>query len=477
MSKVVVLGAGFSGHTAALFLRKLLPQEHEVHVISAQPFFQFMPSLVWVGIGHMNPEDTIIDLEPVYRKQGIHFTLGKVVAIHVDEQKVETSNGEVFPYDYLINATGPYLNFEATPGLGPHGGHTTSICTKDHATHAASEYEKVLANLRAGKKQTLVIGTGHAGSTCQGAALEYIQNIHFDLVEKQLRDRCELIWFSNEPRLGDLGMGSFVFNVKGTLRKSEELTKWLMKDCGIKTMVGSRPIKIEEGQLYWENVQGEEGCLEFDFAMLIPQFVGQKIRYINKAGEDISSTMCNPAGLMKVDADYESGPKGYANWRPEDWPSTYQSPLYPNMFAAGIAFAPPHPVSEPSGKGPSGTVIHAAPPRTGMIACIIGKLLAENISAMVKQGTTVPPKGISMSSMPAVCVASQRKSIVDGSAIMVALYPVVPNYETFGRENGGRDMSVTTYEIGRASAWIKRILHHLFLYKMAAKPGWSWIPE
>lgn len=474
MSQIVILGAGFSGHTAALFLRKNLSREHEVHVISAQPFFQFMPSLVWVGIGHMQPEDTIIELAPVYQKQGIKFTHDKAVAIYTDAQEIETARGERFHYDYLINATGPQLNFAGTPGLGPDGGYTVSICTKDHAAH---EYQKILNNLQGGKRQTIVVGTGHAGSTCQGAALEYIQNIHFDLLQRNLRDRCELIWFSNEPRLGDLGMGSFIFNVKGTLRKSEELTKWLMDDCGIKTMVGARPIKIEAGKLYWENVSGQEGVLDFDFSMLIPQFIGQKIRYINGAGEDISQKMCNPAGFMKVDADYESGPRGYANWQPEDWPGTYQSPIYPNLFAAGIAFAPPHPVSEPSGTAPSGTPIHAAPPRTGMIACIIGKLLADNIAHMVKTGNTEAKQRISMSAMPAVCVASQRKSLWDGSAIMVALYPVVPDYAKYGRANGGRDMSVTTYEIGRSSAWIKRILHHLFLYKMAAKAGWSWIPE
>lgn len=54
-----------------------------------------------------------------------------------------------------------------------------------------------------------MIGTGHAGSTCQGAAFEYLQNIHFDLIAQGLREQCELIWFSNEPRLGDLGMGAF----------------------------------------------------------------------------------------------------------------------------------------------------------------------------------------------------------------------------------------------------------------------------
>lgn len=38
-------------------------------------------------------------------------------------------------YDYLINATGPKLRFEATEGMGP-GGYTQSVCTADHAVEA-----------------------------------------------------------------------------------------------------------------------------------------------------------------------------------------------------------------------------------------------------------------------------------------------------------------------------------------------------
>jgi sulfide:quinone oxidoreductase len=471
------LGAGFSGHTAALFLRKQLPLEHEVHVISPQPFFQYMPSLVWVGIGQMLPEKTIIDLAPVYRKQNIRFTVARAMEINVDDQTVLTDSGEKFPYDYLINATGPYLNFAGTPGLGPDEGYTSSICTKSHATHAAEHYKAVVEKMRQGLQQTIVIGTGHAGSTCQGAAFEYIQNIHFDLLSKGLRNKCDLIWFSNEPKLGDLGMGAFVFNVKGVLRESEELTAWLLHDCGIRAMVGVRPVKIEPNKLFWEDVRGQEGCLDFDFSMLIPQFTGQKIQYVKSSGENITGQMCNPAGFMKVDANYASGPLGYANWLPEDWPGTYQSPLYPNLFAAGIAFAPPHPVSAPSGVTASGVTIHASPPRTGMISCIIGKLLADNISAMIVHGDQTLRNRIPMSSMPAVCVASQKNSLWSGSAIMVALYPVVPDYKKYSREHGGRDMSVTTYEIGKASAWNKLILHYVFLYKMAAKPGWRMIPE
>ena len=52
-----------------------------------------------------------------------------------------------------------------------------------------------------------------------------------------------------------------------------------------------------------------------------------------------------PNEFMRVDADYT--PKPHEQWKAGDWPRTYQSPDYSNVFAAGIAFAPPHPISIP----------------------------------------------------------------------------------------------------------------------------------
>ena len=51
MSRVVILGAGISGHTAAMHLRRKLSKKHEVCVISPNSNYQWVPSNIWVGIG------------------------------------------------------------------------------------------------------------------------------------------------------------------------------------------------------------------------------------------------------------------------------------------------------------------------------------------------------------------------------------------------------------------------------------------
>ncbi|MEB3101320.1 hypothetical protein [Ferviditalea candida] len=56
MANIVVLGAGFAGQTAALYLKKELGRQHKVTVVNPWPRFTYIPSLVWVGIGRRAPE-------------------------------------------------------------------------------------------------------------------------------------------------------------------------------------------------------------------------------------------------------------------------------------------------------------------------------------------------------------------------------------------------------------------------------------
>ena len=88
------------------------------------------------------------------------------------------------------------------------------------------------------------------------------------------------------------------------------------------------------------------------------------------SGEEITERLFMPNEFMRVDADYSAKP--YEEWRAADWPRTYQSPAYENIFAAGIAFAPPH-RSHGRARAPSGAAIAPAPPRTGMPSAMIGE--------------------------------------------------------------------------------------------------------
>ena len=326
--------------------------------------------------------------------------------------------------------------------------------------------------MKAGEKQKFLIGTGHGLCTCQGAAFEYIFNIEHELSKAGVRDMAEIKWISNESFLGDFGVGGLHMKAMGYAVSSKIFAESLFTERGVDWLIGAHVFKVEEGLVHYELLDGTIGTESFDFSMLIPPFSGVALKAYAKDGSDITDVIFAPNGFMKVDAKYDAG--AYENWRASDWPSTYQNPSYSNMFACGIAFAPPHAISKPM-SSPNGTPINPTPPRTGMPSGIIGKAVAHSICDQILKGEGAPLYHASMADMGAACVASAGKGIFTGTAAAMTIYPVVPDFEKY--PGTGRDVDYTFGEIGLAGHWIKHILHHLFIYKAKLKPGWTLIPE
>ena len=484
MARVVVLGAGISGHTAALHLRRKLGTDHEVLVVSPNSKWNWIPSNIWVGVGNMKAEDVVFPLAPVYKRTGIVFHQALVTELHPEgsaelEKPYVTvrytdpsREGEVanITYDYLVNATGPKLNFAATPGLGPDA-NTVSVCTPQHAVQASEHLARVIDKMKKGERQKLVIGVGHGTCTCEGAAFEYTFNVEHELRTAGVRDKAEVTYLTNEYELGDFGVGGMVFHQGGEETTSKLWTESLFREREVKAVTQAHVEKIEPGVIYYEQLDGSKSTLDFDFAMLLPPFRGVDLKAFDREGNDISDQVFLPSGFMKVDASYEAKP--YEQWSAEDWPSTYESGRYPNVFGVGIAFAPPHQISVPR-KSPNGTVITPAPPRTGMPSGVMGKTVALTIVDRITKGVT-SSRTASMADMGAACVASAGTGLRRGTAASMTMYPVVPDYKRF--PGSGRSNRDTFGEIGLAGHWIKYMLHVLFLYKAKARPLWYLIPE
>jgi len=485
MADVVVLGAGVSGHTAALHVKRRLGRGHRVTVVSPNSNWNWIPSNIWVGVGKMPGSKVIFPLAPIYKRKKIDFVQAKALSIHpfgsreserpfveVESTGVATrGRRERIMYDYLVNATGPQLRFDLTPGLGPEG-NSVSVCTYQHAEEANERLQLSIDAMKSGKRQTLIIGMGHGTCTCEGAAFEYVFNVDHVLRENGVRDLARLIYLSNEHELGDFGVGGMSFvRPEGTLT-SEDWMKSLFHEHGIEVILGAHVTEVAPNLVRFETISGEIGEQEFDFAMLLPPFRGVAMTTIDRDGNDISDTMFAPNGFFKVDADYSAKP--FEEWSAEDWPHTYESPLYPDHFGVGIAFAPPHAISRPY-QAPSGAMIAPAPPRTGMPSGVQGRAVAETIADRVKSGTRAETREASMAHMGAACIASIGAGVRRGSAATITMSPIVPDRRRFPQT--GRDPQATFGEVGLAGHWMKRMLHTLFIYKAKAYPGWTLIPE
>src|SRR5512144_427073 len=82
MSRIVILGAGIAGHTAARHLHKMVGKQHEIVVVSPNPKWNWIPSNIWVGVGQMKEEQVTFDLAEIYKKTSIKFHQAKALSIH-----------------------------------------------------------------------------------------------------------------------------------------------------------------------------------------------------------------------------------------------------------------------------------------------------------------------------------------------------------------------------------------------------------
>lgn len=485
MARFLILGAGIAGQTAALHAKRKLSKKHEIVVVSPNSNWNWIPSNIWVGIGYMKPEQVIFPLERVYKKMGVEFHQAKAISIHPEgdesdarpyvtiEYTSEAKKGQrnKIHYDFLMNATGPKLNFEATKGLGPER-NSLSVCTYTHASHTATVLNEMIERMKKGEKKTFLVGTGHGLATCQGAAFEYLFNLEFLLRKQKVRDKAKLIYITNEYQLGDFGMGGMFIKKGGYITHTRIFTESLFTERGVEWIVQAHVKEVEKGVVIYENLNGEERTVDFDFAMLLPPFSGVGLKAFDKKGNDITSELFMPNGFMKVDADYSNKP--YEEWKPNDWPKTYQNPKYPNIFAVGIAFAPPHPISKPM-FSPNGTPIYPTPPRTGMPSGVMARIVTYNIVDMMEGRADKPNRTASLANMGAACIASAGASFLNGTAVSMTLYPIVPDFDTY--PDTGRDIFYTTGEIGLAGHWIKHFLHYAFIYKAKSNPFWWLVPE
>ncbi len=84
MAHIVVLGAGIGGMPAAYELREVLDKEHEITVVNANEYFQFVPSNPWLAVGWRKREQITLPLASLLSKHGINFIHGWVETIDAE---------------------------------------------------------------------------------------------------------------------------------------------------------------------------------------------------------------------------------------------------------------------------------------------------------------------------------------------------------------------------------------------------------
>lgn len=350
---IIIVGGSFAGLTAAFQLKHLLRDRARIVVVDKSDRFVFIPSLIWVPFGWREIGDISFPLRPTLEAKAIEFHQTLVTAIDAERKTLVTRDGEL-AYDYLLIATGPHPDFEAIPGLGPHGGYTVSICTAEHSIHAREAWRKFLNN-----PGPVVVGATQ-GSACYGAAYEFVFNVEYALRKTGIRNRVPITFVTSEPFPGHFGVGG--------LGKGQPMTEWFFRHRKIDWVVNAvidrvepNHIWLKRGELHRhaqkkgpaENLSGKS--LPFNYAMIIPAFLG--VEAVRQSG------LGNERGFIVVD-DY------------------FRHKRYPNVFAAGVAVAVAPPAPCEAG---------CSVPKTGYISEVMAKYAARNIAASI-EGKPLTPK-------------------------------------------------------------------------------------
>jgi sulfide:quinone oxidoreductase len=306
MSKIVVLGGGIGGLSAAFELKDELGKQHDIVLVSDQDQFEFTPSNPWVAVKWRKPEAIRLDLNDLMPKHGIRFVGTAARRVQPESRTLLLENDDELSYDYLVIASGPRLAFDEIPGLGPHGGFTQSVCKTAHASLMAKQLESFCAN-----PGPVVVGAAQ-GASCYGPAYEYTFIIETELRRRKIRDRVPMVFVTPEPYIGHLGLDG-VGDTKSMLESE-------MRERHIKWYTNSRIDRVEDGlmKITEVNEDGSEKAsheLKFAHSMILPAFTGiEAVMGIDK--------LSNPRGFIIVDEHQ-------------------RNPTYPEIFAVGVCVAIP----------------------------------------------------------------------------------------------------------------------------------------
>src|ERR671932_274843 len=117
--KVLILGGGFGGYTAAKDLCALIKDREDVGVlvIAKNNFFTFWPMVPGIVSSDIDARNVAQPLRRALILAGASFRRATVRGVDPERKVVQTDGGLEFPYDQLIISLGGQPNFFGIPGV------------------------------------------------------------------------------------------------------------------------------------------------------------------------------------------------------------------------------------------------------------------------------------------------------------------------------------------------------------------------
>jgi sulfide:quinone oxidoreductase len=330
LCRVLILGGGVAGLTAAYELRRRLGSRAAITVISDRSQFVLPQGLLSVPFDAL-PNMTGFAVEPALKRRGIAFVKASIKRIEPARREVIT-DGQTIPYHFLLIATGPEIDSDAMPGAGGDGSNAYFIHTEGMALATAEALETYLR-----KPGPAVIGLA-PGASYLSAAYEFVLLLDYALRRRGTRQQATLTFVTPESHLGHLGLG---------YANARRYFIRMFAHHGIHSLVGTSITRVEADRVILDN--GME--LPSAFTIIVPAFRGT-------AGIWKTANLTNARGFVPVD-------EGYRHRQ------------YEEIYAVGMAARPASTESTLVGM-----------PKTGYLTASMARAAARSIAAAVTR--TVP---------------------------------------------------------------------------------------
>ena len=272
MKNVTILGGGFAGVEAAIYLKKA---SYDVTLVSDREYLYVYPTSIWVPVHKASFEDNCISLDKLSDAHGFNLIVDSVTNINAKDSQVTLSSGKIITeYDHLVIAMG--ASKIKHKGLE----HTLSICGEP--TLSLEIRDKLDAMVERGYGDICFGFGGNPKDTSAvrgGPAFELLFNTHNYLKNKGIRDNFKLTFFAPMAEPGKrMGPNALKMMAK------------YFKMLDIHEHFGKKIKMFEEDGIIFE----DDSKLKSDFTMFIPAGAGHDII----ANSDLP---LSEAGFIKID--------------------------------------------------------------------------------------------------------------------------------------------------------------------------------
>ena len=170
--RVVILGAGFGGLTAA----RKMASFADVTIVDRHNFQTFLPLLYQVSTAGLAADHVAHPIRGALRKTGIQFRMGTPISVDHKNKSVKLDSSEVLDFDYLVVALGSATADFGIPGVAEHALGMKSV---HEALTIRAEVLRRFEDLCRFEDETIfsisVVGGGPTGVEMAGAFAELVR--------------------------------------------------------------------------------------------------------------------------------------------------------------------------------------------------------------------------------------------------------------------------------------------------------------